>query len=300
MAFIREYSQAGDPFSLRRPKWLRKIKPGKMLVRGVKAAAGLVKRIAPAALSFVPGVGGLASRLFSITDRYGVPRGLATEFARSYGLDMGDPEDFDTDEVGRGISGYMGDDDELELDYMGDPAPKPAKKRKHAGSGPRAKAENKRAKRRERAGRRGDGIGTKIGKSIGTGARAVGAALPGLFEALKSGGPPAAGLYMARTGAGGNEDAALAEMAALLGGKAPRAGKAGAGFRFGGKRRTMNPTNVRALKRSIRRVEGFQSLVKRITKTFPALRGPTTMRGSPRRSRGHRAGCGCVVCKRAA
>lgn len=292
MAFIREYASAGDPFSLRRPKWLRKIKPGKLLVRGVKGAVGLVKKVAPAALSFIPGVGGIASKIFALTDRYGLPRDAAVEFARSYGLNIGDPDEFDTLEAGGGMSAYMGDDDELELDYMGDPSPRPAKKRKSAAAGPKAKAEKKRAKRQERAGRKGGGFG-KVAGSIG---RAAGAALPSVLEAISKG----------RGGIGGgpadptaSDEDFLRQMEAALSGKKPR-GAAASGFRLGGKRRTMNPANVRALRRSIRRVEGFQTLVKRMHKAFPALRGPTTMRSSPRRARGHRAGCGCVVCRRAA
>jgi hypothetical protein len=297
MAFIREYAAVGDPFSLRRPKWLRKLKIGRGLGKVAKGAFKVVKRVAPIA-SFLPIPGaGLAARLFGIAQKYGIDPDVATEFARTYGVDIGDPDDDDTDELGGGMSGYMGDEDDLQLDYLGDPAPKAARKRKTAGAGPRVKAQKKKAKRRERAARKGEGFGRKLGKSIGAGARAVGAAIPGLLEAFKSGGPAAAQAYMATSGAGGNEDAALAEMMAAMGGKKPK-GAPGA-FRFGGKRRTINPANVRALRRSMRRVEGFQTLVKRINKAFPALRGQATMR-SPRRARGHRAGCGCVVCRRAA
>lgn len=299
MAFIREYGIEGDPFLGRVFKKLRKVKVGRFLGKAAKAPFKLAAKVAPVA-SFLPIPGaGLLGRLISIGRRYQIPDENVMEFARTYGVsDEGDPFDDDTEESGLGITGYMGDD--LGLEYMGDPgAPKPARKRKTAGSGPRVKAQKKKAKRKERAARKGESFASKVGKSLGTGAKAVGAALPDLLAALKSGGPLGGMAHMATAGPGGAnaEDAALAEMMAAMGGKKP---KGAAGFRFGAKRRTMNPANVKALRRGIRRVEGFQKLVKRVNKMFPALRGPTTMRSSPRRARGHRAGCGCVVCKRAA
>jgi hypothetical protein len=297
MAFIREYAQAGDPFSLRRPKWLRKIKPGRLVgkvAKGIGRGVVKVARVAAPVASFIPGVGGIAGKLLGIAAAHGVSPDVAVEFARSYGIDMGDPDDYDTGELGGGLSAYA-NSDEYELDYMGDPAPKPAKKRKTAGAGPKAKAEKKRAKRRERAHRKGDSLGSKIGKSIGVGARATAAALPGLLEAFKSGGPTGAMAHMAGGVPADAEAAAMADMAAALG-----KGGGTRGARFGGKRRTMNPANVKALRRGIRRIEGFQHLVKRVHKMFPALRGGATTRSSPRRARGHRAGCGCAVCKRAA
>ncbi|HEV8266062.1 MAG TPA: hypothetical protein VGQ06_14025, partial [Gemmatimonadales bacterium] len=266
--------------------------PGRLvgkLAKGVGRGVVKVARVAAPFAGFIPGVGPLANRLLSIAAAHGVSPDVAVEFARSYGIDMGDPDDYDTEEAGMGMSGYMGDD--YELDYMGDPAPKPARKRKGAASGPRAKAEKKRAKRRERSQRKGDSLGTKIGKSIGVGAKATAAALPGLLEAFKSGGPTGAMAHMAGGVPTNAEDAALAEMAAALGGRKGARG-------FGGKRRTMNPANVKALRRGIRRIEGFQHLVKRVNKMFPAMRGHATTSSSPRRSKGHRAGCGCVVCKR--
>lgn len=297
MAFIREYSEAGDPFSLRRPKWLRKIKPGKLLVRGVKGAAGLVRKVAPSLVGFIPGVGGIASRLFSLTDRYGLPRETAVEFARSYGLDIGDPDAYDTEEAGRGMSGYMGEADEMELDYMGDPAPKPSRKRKNAASGPRAKAAKKREKRAERSQRRrGPSIGTRIKRGLGSFDPAI---LGNVAEIAAKSGLLGKDRRDATFAGAGGEDALLRDMEKVLSGGRPTKGTGGA-FRMGGKRRTMNPANVKALRRGIRRVEGFQTLVKRVHKMFPALRGPTTGRSTPRRSKGHRAGCGCVVCKRAA
>lgn len=295
MAFIREYAEAGDPFSLRRPKWLRKIKPFKAVGKAAKfigkGALSVARAAAPVA-SFIPGVGSIASRLFAIADQYGVPRDVATDFARSYGVDIGDPDDWADDLV-------EDTEDAYELGWMGDPAPKPARKRKTAGAGPKVKAAKKRAKRKER-GARGNGLASKIGKSIAAGAKGTAAALPGLLEAMKSSGILGGMGHMATKGGGAAdaEAAALEEMAIALGGKAKAGGARG--MRFGGRRRTMNPANTRALRRSIRRVEGFQKLVKRVYKQFPALRGSATTRSSVRRARGHRAGCGCVVCKRAA
>jgi hypothetical protein len=57
--------------------------------------------------------------------------------------------------------------------------------------------------------------------------------------------------------------------------------------------RTMNPTNVHALRRSMRRVEGFEHLVKRVEKMFPRLkRAHTTHAVSS-----HKAGCRCKTCR---
>jgi hypothetical protein len=63
MAFIREYADAsGDPFTFRRPKWVKRFKPGRSL-----------GRVARGVMHAVPFVGG------------------AMDFARGYGLEQGDP-----------------------------------------------------------------------------------------------------------------------------------------------------------------------------------------------------------------
>ena len=311
MAFIREYASEGDPFSLRRPKWMRKLKVGRALGKVGKLAFKVAKVAAPIGLGPLGGFTKLAKiakmgkfgKLVAIARKWGVSPAIAENFARSYGVLPEDDEDDeyddggddiaarvvdaygDTDEFGGGMSAYMGDDE-----YMGDPGPpKPSRKRKTAGAGPKVKAAKKRATRRRRARRHGPGrVERGLGKVLG-GLGAAGEHLPGILSGM--------GSILKKSGGGTAEDAAMAEMAAALGG-AKGAGKMRG---LGGKRRTMNPANVKALRRGIRRIEGFQHLVKRVHKMFPALRGPTTSRASsPRRARGHRAGCGCVVCKRAA
>lgn len=309
MAFIREYSTEGDPFLKRAFRKMRKLKVGRALGKVGRGAFRVARVAAPFAVGglagglvgrAIAGRGGRIGRLLQIAEKWGVSPEVATDFARTYGIDPeameGDPLDDDTEEAGVGMSGYMGDDDDLGLEFMGDPgAPKPARKRKTAGSGPKVKAQKKRAKRRERAARRrGPGALerglSKVTRGLGgLAGQLLPGALGGMGEILKKSGEVVPG--------GNAEDAALAEMMGAMTGKKPRAGAA---FRFGAKRRTMNPVNVKALRRSIRRVEGFQTVVKRIQKAYPALRGQATMRSTPRRARGHRAGCACVVCKRAA
>jgi hypothetical protein len=61
---------------------------------------------------------------------------------------------------------------------------------------------------------------------------------------------------------GGNLQAALAQ--GILG-----TGKSLAGG--GGKRRSMNMANIKALKRGLRRVEGFEKIVKRVYKAYPRM-----------------------------
>lgn len=270
MAFIRSYSQQGarflmdqgDPFSLRIPKKLRKWQPGKSLKK-------LAQIVAPVA-SFIPGVGGILARLAPIAQKYSVPLETLQGFARMYGYDVGDPG--------------------------------PAKKRKSAGSGTKAKSKAKKERRAEKA-----------SKPKGKGKRPSGSKQPidwgAIGEAATSLLPVGADLAkeLGRQFGGGAAAGAVPpgleeELAAALGGKKPRGGT----LRLpgmGGGRRTMNPANVKALRRSMRRVEGFQKLVKRVNKMFPKIaRGYSSSSSAPgpRRARGHRASCGCAVCRRAA
>lgn len=68
---------------------------------------------------------------------------------------------------------------------------------------------------------------------------------------------------------------------------------------FGGHHRHQNPANVKALNRSLRRVEGFEKLVKRVMhhKLFKRVRGGSAGMYEGR-ARGHKSGCGCAVCRR--
>jgi hypothetical protein len=292
MAFIREYAEAGDPFRLRLPRGLKKL--GGKVFRGVG-------KIARAGIGFVPGGGiamkvagavarrsGIAQRLLGIAHKHGLTADHAMQFARAYGIDMGDPEDYE--DFGGGMSRYMNDD---AGDYMGDPggkAPKPAKKRKTAGAGPKHKAEKKREKRKERAARKGGPKFdlAKLGEAAAGGIPFVGGLL-------------SEGITQLKGGAAGTEDAAFAEMAQALGGKK---GKRLPGM--GGPHRRVNVTNVKALRRGLRRVEGFAKLAQKVQKDASKILRHVHRdagSGSARhigRSRGHKAGCGCVVCSRRA
>ena len=83
--------------------------------------------------------------------------------------------------------------------------------------------------------------------------------------------------------------------ARMIGGRAHVARMTKKGTLTFRKRPAMQATNTRALKRSLRRIEGFQTVVKRVYKAMPALK---PLHGSVRSYRGgHKAGCRCVACK---
>lgn len=133
----------------------------------------------------------------------------------------------------------------------GDPGPRPAPRRKSAAAGPRAKAGRKRMVRAQRATRGHQGAPKGPGKKHRGG-----------------GGLDLAGLARDRGGAildqlrQGNLGGALGS--GILG-----SGKGGGGGGAGGGRRTINPANVKALRRSLRRVERFGALVKRVNAMLP-------------------------------
>lgn len=246
MAFIREYSSvAGDPFSLRVPKRFRKMKIGRALGK-------VARSVLPVAAGFIPGVGGFArGALEKVLNRIPrpviqslemagyEPQEIATSFARSYGLEMGDP------------------------------APRPAQKRKRAGSGPKAKAAKKAEKRSERAGRP-----AKAKKSGAHGPKGAGGKEPIDWGSILGDTAGAMrGAIDKLPGRGGG----------ALGGIIP-GDLFGAGGRGRG-RRTMNPANVKALRRSLRRVEGFHKLVKRVEKQYPRMRPPRIVHAGPARRR---------------
>jgi hypothetical protein len=234
MAFIREYAaNSGDPFKLRLPRAIRKFQPGKALAR-------VGARLVPVA-GLIPGVGALLSpflqRVTAAAQRVGISPDEVLDFARSYGLDVGDPG-----------------------------APKPANKRRGAGAGTKAKAAKK-----ENA---------RVKREITSGPRPTLAGMP------SAGGKAAKLLDLFSQAAGG---------ASTIAGLIPKGSKAGA---FGGRHRRLNPANVKALNRSLRRVEGFEKLAHRVMghKLFRRVRGSArqVMRA------GHKPGCRCVACRRAA
>jgi hypothetical protein len=132
---------------------------------------------------------------------------------------------------------------------QGDPGPRPAPRRKSAAAGPRAKAARKRVVRGQRATRAQHGAPKGPGKKKGGGLN---------LGQLVNNDRVQAAISQLR---GGN--LAGAAGSAIFG-----SGKAGGGG-GGGHRRSVNPANVKALRRSLRRVEGFGRLVSRVNKMLP-------------------------------
>jgi len=126
---------------------------------------------------------------------------------------------------------------------MGDPGPRPAPRRKSAAAGPRAKAGRKRVVRAQRSARAPVPKGK--GKTSARGGLDYGA-----IASRLAGGIPFVG--------GAAEE--------LLGQVTHKgAGRAG----MGKGRRSKNPANVKALRRSLSRVEAFGKLVKRVNRMLP-------------------------------
>jgi hypothetical protein len=261
MAFIREYAaMSGDPFRFRLPKFLkppkalRKFQPGKALG---KLASFVGKNIGTLA-SFVPVMGPALGKVFdrAMSVAASIPGGQdqLLSFARSYGYDTGDPRD------------SWGND------WSGDPgAPKPARKRKQAAAGPKVKA----ARKANARAAKGPGVLKRIGKGTGAAVGAIAQNFPGLLEAFNAAGGAGEALGHAAAGA-------IPGLPRLPGARG-----------FGGHRRTMNPLNLKALRRSTRRLEGFEKVVKRVAPHL-LTRGRIA---SGHRTR-HKSGCTCAVCKR--
>jgi hypothetical protein len=250
MAFIREYAYAGDPFKLRLPKKLRKLKVGRGLGNILKGAARI-------GASFLPGpLGNLAEQIISpaqVAAAQPMPELYAPEAAQAFAAEM-EPDATDEEgptwmrpplghpawEYGRAYGWDMGDSR---------PGGK-GSKRKGAASGPKAKAAGKKAQRARKAqatiaqAPRGKAGGRKGGK----GAAALGA----LRGATKL-----AAQFM---------PSKEVDFGAFQG----FARQVGGGSRGG--RRSINPSNVKALRRGLRRVEAFEKLVKRVEKQYPRLK----------------------------
>lgn len=149
----------------------------------------------------------------------------------------------------------------------GDPGPRPAPKRKSAAAGPRAKASRKRVVRSRRAARGGNVPSSKApGKKAKGGGIDWGAAARDFGMAMIPGGK----LVQAGVAAG---------RSILGGGRAPGLG--------GGGRRSMNYANIKALRRGMRRFEGFAKIVNRVNKFMPT--GAKFHRGAHTSS-----SCGCA------
>lgn len=303
MGLVRAYANefAGDPFRLRLPKAVRKLtfkKVGKALGKAASIAA-----------PFIPGVGGIAAQIVaSRVQPEPPPPAPAIEYdepeyapepprryryARRYYA----PPDDDGMEYEPQEEPEMAFTRMYGYDYSGDPATKKLPpKRKQAAAGPKAKAQRKAAVRQNRAARKGGFDGKKFAagaKKFGKAALGFGqAALPYALELVPGGGlvrgaARGAGAIAKQMNQGGLPDFQMPK-----GGRMPR------GF-GGGHRRTMNPANVKALKHSLRRLEGFAKLVKRVEKMMPkgtrhAIHGHSAPAS---RMRNHKAGCKCVGCR---
>jgi hypothetical protein len=62
--------------------------------------------------------------------------------------------------------------------------------------------------------------------------------------------------------------------------------------------RRVNPANVHALRRGIRRIGAFQNLVATVERAYPRMRASSHHARAGRSARGHKPGCGCFACKR--
>lgn len=200
--------------------------------------------------------------------------GSAVNFARSYGL------------------------------VAGDPSPR----RKGAAAGPKHKAKQKAqhraAKQQHHAQAQHHGKGKGKGKKKGAGPQidwnALGEAAAGAVPVV---GGLAQEIYRQTAQnmnpeaepTGATPIAAHPDFGTFGGG-----GHAARGAHGGGHRRHLNPANVHALRRSIRRMESFEKLVRKVTPHLAALHPSRShSHQAPRRARGHKSGCRCAVCSRA-
>ena len=160
--------------------------------------------------------------------------------------------------------------------YAGDPGPKRGKspKRKHAGSGPRAKAANKRKNRQK-----GGGLGAALGNldygALGQAAigaiPVVGGVAAELAGQLRGGESPSAegpipGLSTAVTPTG---DFQLVPHGVKHRMPTMVHRRVDSWMRKPG--RSMNPANTKALRRGVRRIEAFERIVKSVHKAYPRL-----------------------------
>lgn len=175
--------------------------------------------------------------------------------------------------------------------FAGDPKPK----RKAAGSGPKAKHQAKQHKKATHAAHAGHaakhGRGKKWGKAAGAALGQIGGALGEAYRNYHGDAPGTK--YF--PGAGGDDDAPPVPIAGADGSVHMLHPAHARALGLGGRRhRKVNPANVKALRRGIRRLEGFQKLVKSVEKAYPRLRSSHASHGH---AKGHKAGCKCVACR---
>ncbi len=259
MAFVRQYSNRF------RAQWEDVGDPGFKFGRVFKGLRKVkLGRLARGALGFVPGVGpalGIAERVMGAARRFGVSPDLLHRLLRERGIDLGDP------------------------------GARTGTRRGAAAGSPKSKQAGRAARRKTRPPKKGTGPG--IGEIIKQHAG----------EALES------TIQLAKKGAGGDIAGALQQILAGT----PAAGEVPEAPMGGGRRREahlahrhvdawmvkgsrqLNPSNPRALRHAVRRIERFEKMVKSVERAMPRLRRPHGSRGSS-----HRSGCRCVVCRKAA
>ena len=197
--------------------------------------------------------------------------GQAVDFARGYGLMEGDP----VSKVSKHGSAAMGPQHKAKMKAQkrheratGQHIPGHVKRRGGGNSNSKGHA------------KRGRIDWSKVSDTIHTGVQIGSRYLPGPSGATKE--------------PGGFSDDQLNDII-RSGGGVPAHVKRALGMHGGGHSRRMNPANVKALRRGIRRVEGFQKLAKSVFKAFPAMKHGAGM--APAHRGGHKAGCRCVACK---
>jgi len=212
-----------------------------------------------------------AGRIFTQAAHLVPGLGPAVDFARGYGLMAGDP--------GKGA------------------------KRKSAGAGPKHKAAKKAKNRADKARgvhkpsgsakRRGKGTPidwVALGNAAAGAIPVVGGVAQEVLRQVEAQHPADVGV------ATGTFDPSGAPAVPSVGASHAAVKRA---LGLGGHHRRMNPANVKALRRGVRRLEGFGKLVKSVVKAYPSLKGVIGMHtGShTRHTGGHKAGCRCVACQ---
>lgn len=283
MAFIRTYSSRyqgqimGDPFLGRLFKKVKKWQPGKTLARIAAPVASLLP---------IPGAGLLGGALGRLTSRTPGPSEFAPPVLSLFGR-IAQRWNVPIETVAN-IAGAYGFTDQ------GDPGGNKPRKRQGAKRSAQKKASG--GGRRRSAARRPSGSKQsvdwgKIAESAAGALPVAGELAKDIFaEMRKAGVAPGIGVMPPD----------VSGMVPGFPGMAPATRRGGGALRLPGmgrRRRSVNPANVKALRRSMRRVEGFQKLVKGVNRMFPKIaRGAAS--SSSGRARGHKAGCRCAVCSR--
>lgn len=261
MAFMREYIEAGDPFRFRKPRFLKRLNLARF--KGIGRFA-----------QFIPGpVGSIAGALGD--DEYDPTDDDDTGYSRGYGYLAGDP----------GKGGHK-----ASTRHASEGRPKSGQKKgkKHKG---RSSANPK---------KKGGGLGAALG-SLDYGK--LGQAALGAIPVVGGVAQELAGQLGASAAVPSDavlpvplSDGSMAMIPHPGRGKKTREPhmahrKVDAWMVKG--TRSMNPTNPHALRRSLRRLEGFEHMVKRFYKAFPRLRHA----GGGGVSHAHKAGCRCKRCR---